>query len=150
MIMPTYIKRLSTRLLLWTWIAARSSSKILARANAANAPASHQPASAGFPWSSRRPSCSSTCIVPYQSRWRRSSGALYSSGCMAPSNGFGQTGGRDGLWSEVCPEMCIAADFDSEAHSGLCYGGLGPGSQPLLAPPQRPVGCADTLTSIFV
>ena len=26
-------------------------------------PASHQPASAGFPWSSRRPSCSSTLLV---------------------------------------------------------------------------------------
>ena len=68
---------------------------------------------------------------------------------MAPSKGFGQTGGRDGLWSDACPETCIAADSDSEAHSGPCYGGLGPASQPMLVPPQRPGGCADTLTSIF-
>ena len=68
---------------------------------------------------------------------------------MAPSKGFGRTGGRDGLRSDECPEACIAADSDSEAHSGPCYGGLGPASQPLSAPPQRPGGCADTLTSIF-
>ena len=86
-----------------------------------------------FPWSSQRPSCSSTCIGPSRSRWRPSSGALYSSGCMAPSKGFGQTRGRDGLWSDACPESCIAADCDSEAHSGPCYGGLGPASQPLSA-----------------
>ena len=61
-------------------------------------PASHQPASAGFPWSSRRQNCSSTCIGPSQSRWQPSSGVLYSFGCMAPSNGFGRTGGLDGLW----------------------------------------------------
>ena len=102
-----------------------------------------------FPWSSRRQSCSSTCIGPSRSRWRPSFGALYSSGCMAPSKGFGQTGGREGLWSDACPESCIAGDSDSEAHSGPCYGGLGPASQPLSAPPQRPGGCADTLTSIF-
>ena len=34
MLIPTNIGRLSTRRLLWTWIAAKSSSKILARANA--------------------------------------------------------------------------------------------------------------------
>ena len=68
---------------------------------------------------------------------------------MALSKGFGQTGGRDGLWSDACTETSIAADSDSEAHSGPCYEGLGPSSQPLLAPPQRPGGCADTLTSIF-
>ena len=49
-----------------------------------------------FPWSSQRPSCSSTCIGPAQSRLRPSSGALYSSGCMAPSKGFGRTGGHIG------------------------------------------------------
>ena len=39
------------------------------------------------------------------------------------------------------------ADSDSEAHSSPCYGGLGLASQPLLAPPQRRGGCADTPTS---
>ena len=68
---------------------------------------------------------------------------------MALSKGFGQTGGHDGFWSDVCPETCIAADIDSEAHSGPCYRGLGTASQPLSAPPQRSGGCADTLTSIF-
>ena len=68
---------------------------------------------------------------------------------MAPSKGFGRTGGRDGLWSNACPEMCIAVDSDSKAHSGPCYGGLGSAFQPLSAPHQRPGGCADTLTSIF-
>ena len=68
---------------------------------------------------------------------------------MAPSKGFSQTGGRDGLWSDACPETCIAEDSDSEAHSGPCYGGLGPASQPLSVPPQRLGGCADTLISIF-
>ena len=59
-----------------------------------------------------------------------------------------------GLWSirsarsDACPETCIAADSDSKAPSGSCYGGLGPAPQPLLAPPQRPGGCADTLISI--
>ena len=47
------------------------------------------------------------------------------------------TGGHDGLWSNACPETCIAADSDSEADSGPCYGGLGPASQPLSAPTQR-------------
>ena len=55
---------------------------------------------------------------------------------MALSKGFGRTGGRDGLWSDACPEMCIAVDSDSETHSGPCYGGLGPASQPMSAPPQ--------------
>ena len=149
MLMSTYTGRLSTSLLLLTWIADRSSSKILARANAglamrrlsflphSNSPASHQPASAGFPWSSRRPSCSSTCIGLSQSRWRPYSGALYSSGCTEPSKVFGRTGLRDGLLSDACPETCIAADSDSKAHSGPCYGGLGPASQPLSVPPQR-------------
>ena len=68
---------------------------------------------------------------------------------MAPFKGFGRTGGRDGLWSDTCPETCKAADSDSEAHSDPCYGGLGPASQPLSAPPQRQGGFADTLTSIF-
>ena len=69
---------------------------------------------------------------------------------MAPSKGFGRPGGRDGLWSDACSEMCIAVDSDSVAHSGRpCYGGLGPASQSLSAPPQSPGGCADTLTSIF-
>ena len=63
--------------------------------------------------------------------------------------GLWSTDGRDGLWSDACPETCIAADSDSEAHSRPCYGGLGPASQPLSAPPQRQGGCADTLTSIF-
>ena len=44
-------------------------------------------------------------------------------------------------------DIDIVADSDSEAHSGLCYEGLGPASQPLLAPPQRRGGCADTPTS---
>ena len=43
------------------------------------APASHQPASAGFPWSSRRPSCSSACIDPSQSR-----GGLLPEICIHP------------------------------------------------------------------
>ena len=70
---------------------------------------------------------------------------------MDPSKVFSRTGGRDGLWSDTCSETCIhvAADFDSEAHSGPCYRVLGPTSQPLSAPPQRLGGCADTLTSIF-
>ena len=42
-----------------------------------------------------------------------------------------------------------AADSNSEAHSGPCYGGLGSASQPLSAPPQPPGSCADTLTSNF-
>ena len=46
-------------------------------------------------------------------------------------------------------QTCIAADSDSETHSGPCYGGLGPASQPLSAPPQRLGGYADILTSIF-
>ena len=46
-------------------------------------------------------------------------------------------------------QTCIAADSDSEAHSGPCYGGLGPASQPLLAPPQHRGGCTDTPTSTF-
>ena len=46
-------------------------------------------------------------------------------------------------------QYTVAADSDSEAHSGPCYGGLGPASQPLSAPPQSLGGCADTLTSIF-
>ena len=53
------------------------------------------------------------------------------------------------FWSDACPETCKAADSDSKAHSGPCYGGLRSASQPLLAPPQHPGGCADTLTSIF-
>ena len=57
--------------------------------------------------------------------------ALYSSECMAPSQGFGRTGGRDGLWSEACPETYIASGSDSEAHSGPCYKGLGQASLPL-------------------
>ena len=160
MLMPTYTGQLSIRLLLWTWIAASSSSKILARANAGLAMRrlSWSSSFERTSFTSTRfhrfsmvfPSCSSTCISPSQSRWRPSSEALYSSGCMAPSKGFGQTGGRDGLWSDACPETCIAADSDSKAHSGPCYGGLGPASQLLSEPPQHPNGgCADTLTSIF-
>ena len=148
MLMPTYTGRLSTRLLLWTWIAARSSPKILARANAGLA-MRRRSLSSSFERTSftsirfRRFSMvfpkTELFINLYTSfRWRPSSGALYSSGCMAPSKGFGQTGGRDGLWSDACPEACIAADSISEAHSGHCYGGLGPASQPLSAPPQRP------------
>ena len=53
------------------------------------------------------------------------------------------------LCSDACPETCIAADSDSEAHSGPCNGGLGPASQRLSAPPQRLGGYADILTAIF-
>ena len=49
--------------------------------------------------------------------------------------------------SQTHAQRRIAADSDSEAHSVPCYGGLGPASQPLLAPPQRRGGCADTPTS---
>ena len=162
MLMPTFTGRLSTRLLLWTWTAARSSSKILARANAGLAMRRLSLSSScertsftstrfrRFTWSSQRPSCSSSCIGPSQSRWRPSSGALYSSGCIAPSKGFGRTGGRDGLWSDLCTETRIAADSDSEAHVGPCYGRLVSAFQPLSAAPQRLRGCADTLTSIFL
>ena len=68
---------------------------------------------------------------------------------MAPSKGFGRTGGRDRLLSGACPETCIDLDSDSEAHSGPCYGGLGPDSRHLSAPLQRLGGCADTPTPIF-
>ena len=34
-------------------------------------------------------------------------------------------------------ETCTAANSNSEAHSGPCYGGVGPASKPLSAPPQR-------------
>ena len=108
---------------------------------------SRQPASTGSPWSSRRPSCSSACKGPSRSRWRPSSGAQYFFGCNAPSKGFDRTGGRDGPQSGAGPETCTAADSDSGARSGSCCGGWGPASQPLLAPPQRRGGCADTPTS---
>ena len=121
----------------------------MARANAflRTSFTSRQPASAGSPWSSRRPSCSSACKGPSRSRWRPSSGAQYFFGCNAPSKGFDRTGGRDGLQSGAGPETCTAADSDSGARSGSCCGGWGPASQPLLAPPQRRGGCADTPTS---
>ena len=56
-----------------------------------------------------------TCVV-----YLKVAGGLLPELCT--SKGFGRTGGRDGLWSE----MCIAVDSDSVAHSGPCYGGLGP------------------------
>ena len=65
-------------------------------------------------------------------------------------------GSIQGLWSNRrarwtaarrSPETDTAADSDSAAHSGSCCGGLGPASQPLLVPPQRLGGCADTPTS---
>ena len=68
---------------------------------------------------------------------------------MAPSKGFGRTGGHDEPQPDACPGTCIAADSYREAHSGHCYGGSGPASQPLSAPPQRLGGCVDTLTSTF-
>ena len=66
---------------------------------------------------------------------------------MAPFKGSGRIEGRDGPRSDAGPETDTAADSDSVAHSGSCCGGLGPASQPLLAPPQRRGGCADTPTS---
>ena len=66
---------------------------------------------------------------------------------MAPSKGFGRTAGYDGPQSDASPETGTAADSDNEAHSGPCCGGLGPASQPLLAPPQRRGGRADSPTS---
>ena len=65
----------------------------------------------------------------------------------APFKGFDRTGGRDGPQSGAGPETCTAADSDSGARSGSCCGGWGPASQPLLAPPQRRGGCADTPSS---
>ena len=53
------------------------------------------------------------------------------------------------FWSDACTETCIAANSDSEAHSGPCYEGLGPASEPLSVTPQRLGGCANTRTSIF-
>ena len=141
------------RRLLWTWIDAKPSSKILARANA------------GLPM--RRLSLSSSCErtsststrfrkfsmvflkTEFFNLYRSFSKSLAAFFRSSSSKGFGGTGGLDGLWSDACPETCIAADSDSEAHGGPYYGGLGPASQPLSAPPQRLGGCADALTSIF-
>ena len=92
---------------------------------------------------------SGACTGPSQSRWWHPFGALYSSRWTVPSKGFGQTEGRDGLWSDACPETCTAADSDSEAQSGPCCGGWEPAFQPLPAPSQRRGGCADTPTSSF-
>ena len=153
MLMPTYTGRLCTRLLLWTWIAARSSSKILVRANAGLAMRRLNLSS-----SFERTSFTSTrfrrfsmvfpkteLFINLCRSFSKSQAAFFRSSVFirmyGPSKGFGQTGGRDGLWSDPCPETCIAADSDSEAHSGPYYGGLGPASQPLSVPPQRQGGC---------
>ena len=157
MLMPPHSGRLSTRLLLWTWTAARSSSKILSRANAGLAMRR-----LSFPSSFKRTSFTSTrfgrfsmvfpkteLFINLYRYFSKSLAAFLRSSVFIRMYGFGRTGGRNGLWSDACPETCIAADSDSEAHSGPCYGGLGPASQPLAAPPQRLGGFADTLTSIF-
>ena len=140
MLMPTYTGLLNSRLLLWTWIAARSSSKILVRGNAGLA---RRRLSLSF--SCKRTSFTSTrfrrfsMVFPktelFTNLYRPFSkllAAFFRSSVfiriMAPSKSFGRTGRRDGLWSDACPETCIAVDSDSEAHSGPCYGGLGPAS----------------------
>ena len=127
MLIPTNTGRLSTRRLLCTWIAAKSSSKILARANAGLA--------------MRRLSLSSSCERTSftSTRFRRfwdhglpedrvvhqlvevllkAADGLLPELSIHPDvwlhpMGSGRSGGHDWPQSDGCPETCTAADCDS-------------------------------------